>query len=135
MATIAKSAIESLMIDIGDVLLPASKEIVRTFAEWTAGLSKLAQEHPEITKAIVGTVGALAAFKVGFVGLKIGWNLVKLPFQSLKVAMDFLNLKMLAHGKRASMLSKVWKGLKSGVKGIGGAFKAVGKGLWGQRRI
>ena len=29
------------------------------------------------------------------------------------------------------MLSKVWRGLKSGLQGVGGAFKSVGKGIWG----
>ena len=36
--TLLGSATEGLMIDIGDVLLPMSKEIVRTITAWTSGL-------------------------------------------------------------------------------------------------
>lgn len=139
--TAAGSAVEGFMIIVGDVLLPTVKELVSTFTGWMKSLAELAKAHPEITKYIVGTVGALAALKVGFVGVKIGWNLLKLPFQTGRVALDLLNIKLLSNadavteaGKRAGLLSKVWGGLKSGAKGVGkgiwNAFKFVGKGAF-----
>ena len=129
--TLAGSAISDVMIEIGNALLPIATDIVSAFTSVTAGIGKFMQESPEITKWVVRSVAAFAAWKVGFVGLKIGWNLLKLPFQSARVAIDFLNLKLVAQGKQAGMLSKVWRGLKSGLQGVGGAFKAVGKGIWG----
>lgn len=97
--TIAGSAIESLMIDIGNVLLPAVKGAVTAFSNWTAGLSGLAQAYPRVTKAIVGGIAAISAYKVGVTGLKIAWNITKLPFQHARVAMDWLNAKMVMNGK------------------------------------
>ncbi|MBQ6972729.1 MAG: phage tail tape measure protein, partial [Synergistaceae bacterium] len=129
--TLAGSAISDVMIEIGNVLLPYATDIVKGLTAITGGITSLMREFPGLTKVVVGGLGAFAAWKVGFVGLKIGWNLLKLPFQSARVAIDFLNLKLVAQGKQAGMLSKVWRGLKSGLQGVGGAFKAVGKGFWG----
>ena len=97
--TVAGSAVESLMIDIGSVLLPVSKEMVKTFSNWTAGLSGLAQKYPAVTKAIVGGIAAISAYKVGVTGLKIAWNISKLPFQHARVALDWLNAKMVLNGE------------------------------------
>ena len=129
--TLAGSAISDVMIEIGNVLLPYATDIVKGLTAITGGITSLMREFPGLTKVVVGGLGAFAAWKVGFVGLKIGWNLLKLPFQSARVAIDFLNLKLVAQGKQAGMLSKVWRGLKSGLQGVGGAFKSVGKGIWG----
>lgn len=92
------SATESLMIDIGNVLLPTVQAAVDVFTGWTAGLSALAQEYPTVTKCIVGFVAGVAALKVGITGLKIAWNLTKLPFQTARVAFDWLNAKLIANG-------------------------------------
>ena len=115
---IMKSAMQDFMIETGNVLLPYATDIVKGFTAITGAVTSLMREFPGLTKVIVGGLGAFAALKVGFVGLKIGWNLLKLPFQSARVAIDFLNLKLVAQGKQAGMLSKVWRGLKSGMKGI-----------------
>ena len=134
--TIAGSAVSDLMITIGDVLLPTVKEAVIVFTNFTAGLSKFAQANPGLTKAIVGSVGALAAMKVGLVGAKVGWNLLKLPFQTARVGLDLLNVRMLTNakavteaGKRTGLLSKAWKGIQSSAKGIGNAFKTLASGI------
>ncbi|MBR2209026.1 MAG: phage tail tape measure protein [Synergistaceae bacterium] len=132
----ASSAFEGLMLTIGDVLLPTVTKAVTAFKDFTSWIGKLAHENPAWTEAIVGTVGALAAFKVGLVGLKIGWNLIKLPFQSLKVAFDLLHVKALLGaqglteaGKKAGLFSRAAKGLSNGAKGIGKALMSMGKGI------
>ncbi|MBQ6773808.1 MAG: phage tail tape measure protein [Synergistaceae bacterium] len=104
------SATESLMIDIGNVLLPTVQSAVDQFANWTAGLSALAQEYPIVTKVLVGGVAAISGYKVAVTGLKIAWNLTKLPFQHVRVALDWLNAKMLMSGH-----SSIWAAAKTKV--------------------
>ena len=113
---LAKSAISDLMITIGDVLLPTVEKVVKTFAEWTASLGKLASDYPNVTKAIVGTIGAIAALSVGLTTLKLVWLGIKLPFLIGKVAKETAEVS-----EKAGLLTKVWGKLSSGVKGIGNA--------------
>ncbi|MBQ6973140.1 MAG: phage tail tape measure protein, partial [Synergistaceae bacterium] len=127
---IAKSAISDVMIEIGNAVLPIVTAVVSGFATITVSFAEF-MKGSDITKWVVRIAGGLAALKVGVVAVKYAWLMLKLPFLSMKVAMDFLNLKLVAQGKQAGMLSKVWRGLKSGLQGVGGAFKAVGKGIWG----
>lgn len=134
---IMKSAMQDFMIETGNILLPYATDIVKGFTAITGGVTNLMREFPGLTKVIVTGLGAFAALKVGTVGLKIGWNLLKLPFQGTKVMLDLLNLKLLSNAdtvaetaKKTGLLSKVWGGLKSGAKATGGAVKTVGKGVW-----
>ena len=132
----ASSAVSDLMLTIGDVLLPTVTSIVTAFRDFTAWIGELAHENPAWTQAIVGTVGALAALKVGIVGIKIGWNLLKMPFQMAKVGFDILHVKALLGakdlaetGKKAGLFSRAARGISNGAKGIGKAFMWVGKGI------
>lgn len=93
------SATESLMIDMGNVLLPAFTSGVETLAKFAGGLSKLSQRFPVMTKVLVGGVAALAAYKVAFTAGSIAWTAAKLPFQHLRVAIDAVNAKMVLNGQ------------------------------------
>ena len=134
--TKAGSAMSDLMITVGDVLLPSVTSLVDSFTKLTSWIGKLAHENPAWTKAIVGTVGAFAALKVAMFGVKIGWNLMRLPFDMAKVAMDTFHVKSLVaakdvaeNTKKAGLFSRVGKGISNGFKGIGKAFSALGKGV------
>lgn len=72
-----KSAMESVSIDAGNVLLPTFAGIVEQVAGMAGGLSALAQAHPVLTKAIVGTAAVTALLKVGLWGLGYAWTFVK----------------------------------------------------------
>ncbi|MBQ7594157.1 MAG: phage tail tape measure protein [Synergistaceae bacterium] len=125
---LAKSAISDLMITIGNVLLPSVEEIVKTFAEWTASLGKLANEHPEATKLIIGTVSAIAALNVGITALKYAWLGIKLPFQSVRVAMDLANAKLIILGQTSILTAAKTKILSAAQKSWQLVMKA-GRGL------
>ena len=136
--TLAGSAIEAFKIRVGNAILPIVTEIVRAFTSVTSSITEFIDNNWDISKWVIRAVAGFAALKVGLVGVKIGWNLLKLPFQGGKVMLDLLNLKLLENGdkvkeaaKKTGLLSKVWGGLKFGAKGIGNAFKFVGKGIWG----
>lgn len=105
-----KSAISDVMITVGDVLLPSVTKVVTAIGEWTANLGKLASEHPEATKLIVGTVAAISALNVGIIALKYAWLGIKLPFQTVKVAFDLARTKMLLMGKTSLWAAaKAWQ--------------------------
>ena len=107
---LAKSAISDLMITIGNVLLPSVEGIVKSFAEWTASLGKLASEHPEATKWIIGLVSAIASLNVGITAMKYAWLAVTYPFKSARVAVDWLRAKMLLMGE-----TSIWSAAKTKV--------------------
>lgn len=135
--TQAGSAVSDLMITIGYVLLPSVTDIVKSFKEWTSWLGKLAHENPEWTKSIVGTVGVLAALKVGLTATKIGWNLLTLPFHTAKVAFDTLNVKILGNAKnmaeaskKTGLFSRAFQGLSKGLSSIGKGIGSFFKNMW-----
>lgn len=135
--TQAGSAVSDLMITIGYVLLPTVTDIVKSFKEWTSWIGKLAHENPAWTKAIIGTVGALAALKVGMTATKIGWNLLTLPYHTAKVAFDTLNVKTLENAKnmaeaskKTGLFSRAFQGLSKGLSSIGKGIGSFFKNMW-----
>ena len=133
--TIAGSAIEGLMIEIGNVIAPYAKIVVYGFTRVVSGITKFLKEHP-IAKSIIGWVAGLSALSVGITALKYSWLAIKLPFQSMRVALDLVNAKTLENagalaeaGKKAGLFSKLSGKISSGAKGIGNLFKAIGSGI------
>ena len=145
------SAISDIMISAGEVLLPATKELLETFKKFAEGLGKWMKENPEWTKWIIGTVAGLASLNVGITALKYAWLGIKMPFQMARVAMDWVNVRMLTAGKTSiwaaaktkilTVATKAWnivmkagRGLldvgKLVLYGAKSALVAVAKGTW-----
>lgn len=59
-----RRSVESLAIGLGTVLLPPITTVVEMSVTLLRPVIKLAEEYPEVTTAVFGVVGALAAFKV-----------------------------------------------------------------------
>lgn len=86
-----KNGLTELGIAIGSILLPAANsflssgiKIANTLADWSA-------RYPVLTKAVIGTVASLLAFRVGMFGVLIAANRGKAAWLSLKGAV--LSLK------------------------------------------
>lgn len=128
------SATESLMIDVGNVLLPTFTNGVETLAKFAGGLSELAQRFPVVTKVIVGSVAALAAYKVAFTAGSIAWTAAKLPFQHLRVAIDSVRAKMLLSGH-----TSIWAAAKTKLlalaQGVWNKAMSLGRGLLNVGRL
>ena len=128
------SATESLMIDMGNVLLPAFTSGVETLAKFAGGLSELAQRFPVVTKVIVGSVAALAAYKVAFTAGSIAWTAAKLPFQHLRVAIDSVRANMLLSGH-----TSIWAAAKTKLlalaQGVWNKAMSLGRGLLNVGRL
>ena len=125
---LAKSAISDLLITIGDVLLPVTKESVTAFTNITASIGKFAHENPRVTKTVVGAFAAIASYKVGVTALGIAWNLAKLPFLHARVALDWLNAKLLMSGHTSLWAAAKTKILTVAQKAWGAVMK-IGRGL------
>ena len=119
------SASESLMIDIGNVMIPAFTLAVETTAKFTGGLSQLAQEFPRVTNAIVGIVAGFAAYKVGASAFRIATALMKLPLQHISLLLAKLNAAAVLAG-HASVAAAVKARLHAAAEWTrGAALKAV----------
>ena len=128
------SATQNLIIDIGNVLLPTFTGGVETLAKFAGGLSELAQRFPVVTKVIVGSVAALAAYKVAFTAGSIAWTAAKLPFQHLRVAIDSVRAKMLLSGH-----TSIWAAAKTKLlalaQGVWNKAMSLGRGLLNVGRL
>ncbi len=122
------SAVESLAIDVGDALLPAFTAGVERLASWTGALSKFAQAHPAVTKALVMGTSALAAYKIGVTAGRYAWLAAKLPFLHARVLIDKIRAATALSGRVS-----LWAALKT--KALAAAQKAynvvmrIGRGL------
>jgi hypothetical protein len=112
------SATESLMIDIGNVLLPVFKWGTDALASFISGVSALANRFPRVTKAVVGVVAGFGALKVATTGLKLAYIAARLPSQLLELAMAKQNAALLLNGQ-----TSMWAAAKT--KAL-----AVAQGAW-----
>jgi len=145
-----KSAMESVSIDAGNVLLPTFAGVIEKVAGMAGGLSALAQAHPVLTKAIVGTVAVTALLNVGFWGLGYTWTFVKGGFvhavdifHNLRAALFLARngtkaltaaqVEGTAVGKAAIVVQKAWKAALSTnpiFLAIAGITALVAVGVW-----
>lgn len=116
------SATESVMIDMGNVLIPTVTEGVDALAGFAASISDLAQRFPAVTKVVVGSVAALAGYKIAVTVGGIAWTAAKLPFQHAAVLLDTIRARALLSGKASlfmaaktkivSAATKIWTGIQ-----------------------
>lgn len=65
-----KNGIAELGITVGSVVLPALNQLLQTTLPYVGMVVDLAKEHPQLTQAVIGTVGAVLALKVAFFGAR-----------------------------------------------------------------
>lgn len=91
-----KNGIMELGITVGSVVLPALNQLIQTTLPYVGMVVDLAKAHPELTKAVVGTVAAALALKVAYYGLR---------FASLGVIGAQLNLSAALARMRVGFVS------------------------------
>lgn len=114
---ILKNRMADVADNIGTVLLPSVNDAASTIGRFTTVVANFAQEHPGLTKAVVGTAVALTSLKVAT--LASGYAFTFLKGGALMVA------KGLA-GARAEMALTA-----TGARLMGGAAAASSGGLLG----
>jgi len=98
------TSMNSLMLDIGNVMLPSFITAADALGRFTSGASEFAQRFPAVTNALVLGVSALGVYKVAVTVTSIAWTAAKLPFQHAALVLAKLNARMVLNG-HASMFA------------------------------
>lgn len=146
------NTLTAMKIAIGNALIPALNDLMATIAPVIDAVTKLATEHPELTRAILATASALVAFRIAtaalsFVGLMgkggalamlaVGFRAVARYGTAAKSAIAMQTSLSALSGANYSGFSKLVDGVKAmalaapGMSGIGGALTAVGAAVAG----
>ena len=111
----AKTAVSNLGLVLGNTFLP----YVATAADKLAGVvqkvAEFAQANPQLVQTAMKVVGALAALKLGGLGLKLGFQELKLGVVNVQYVLELLKSKFLI--------------AQAGSIGLAGRLKLAGKGV------
>ncbi|MFL0805511.1 MAG: phage tail tape measure protein [Agarilytica sp.] len=80
------SALESVAISVGSLLLPVIASGAEMFASFASGISTLAQEFPLLTQVIVGATVGLIALRIITIGTTFAYTFMKGAVLSLRTA-------------------------------------------------
>lgn len=134
------SALESVGIDLGNVLLPPLAETAKGLASIVGSVSGLLQKYPGLTKWIVGIGAGLVGLKTATLATRIGWSHIRDGgsiaidiFQRLRPSVIANSLAMVRMRGEGSALNGMFLGLRGGVgsflSGLGADFKAFQTGI------
>ena len=111
----AKNSINNLQIVLGQNLLPIVGNVADKVAGVVTKVSEFAQANPQLVQTVLKVVGALAALKLGGLGLKLGFQEMSLGVNTAKIVLETLRSKFLI--------------LQAGSIGLIGRLKNLGKSL------
>ena len=134
------SALESVGIDLGNVLLPPLAETAKGLASIVGSVSGLLQKYPGLTKWIVGIGAGFVGLKAATLATRIGWSHIRDGgsiaidiFQRLRPSVIANSLAMARMRGEGSALNGMFSGLRGGVgsflSGLGADFKAFQIGM------
>ena len=134
------SALESVGIDLGNVLLPPLAETAKGLASIVGSVSGLLQKYPGLTKWIVGIGAGFVGLKAATLATRIGWSHIRDGgsialdiFQRLRPSVIANSLAMAKMRGEGSTLNGMFSGLRGGVgnflSGFGADFKAFQTGM------
>ena len=116
------SALESVGIDLGNVLLPPLAETAKGLASIVGSVSGLLQKYPGLTKWIVGIGAGFVGLKAATLATRIGWSHLRDGgsiaidiFQRLRPSVISNTLEMARMRKTGSTLKGMFSALKGGV--------------------
>ncbi len=112
-----KSAIESVSISFGSVLLPTLANGMRTFAGWANALSKWVEKHPNLSKAIGFTVIGLIGLKISAIAVGYAFTFMASPILSV--------LGFIANFRAARAIASI-NAYKNSILAVGTGFKYMG---------
>ena len=139
------SALESVGIDLGNVLLPPLAETAKGLASIVGSVSQFMQKCPVLTKWVVGLGAGFVGLKAATLATRIGWSHIRDGgsividiFQRLRPSVIANSLAMARMRGEGSALKGMFTVLKGGigsfVSGASADLKALGgavKWLWG----
>lgn len=115
--------LSELGIALGDGLLPAVNDVLKTVIPVVQQFAVWAGENPVLVKSVIGLVGGLLAGKLAFIGLAYGANLVMSPFVALTTTVTGMSAKW-------TVLRAMWQAgkfapLVTGLTRVGGGLCTV----------
>lgn len=127
----AKTAVSNLGLVLGNTFLP----YVETAADKLAGVvqkvADFAQENPQLVQTVLKVVGALAALKLGGLGLKLGFEEIGLGVNGVQTVLEKLSGKFLTtQAGSIGLVGKIKNLAKSftslgGIKNLLGSFGGI----------
>lgn len=115
----AKNSINNLQTVLGQNLLPIVGNVADKVAGLVTKVSEFAQANPQLVQTVMKVVGALAALKLGGLGLKLGFQEMSLGVNTAKILLETLKSKFLiAQAGSIGLLGKI--------KNLGKSFGTLG---------
>lgn len=131
-----KNRVTDLSISIGNALLPALNSLLGAAGPVISSISQLAQEFPNVTRALVGVTAAVTAFGIVSTAAQYGGLFLKGAF--LDAAAGALTLTQRLGGLAIRPVTAAFRGLRAAIVGYtaaasiaghGGALAAVGSSM------
>jgi len=121
---ILNSAFREIGITVGSVALPVIKDMVHETLPYVHLVADMAREHPQATKAIIGTVGAVMGLTVAFYAARIAVIAVKGQYLGLASVLAKVRVGFVRATIGARMLS-----LTMSLNPIGALVTAIAVGV------
>ena len=112
------SAVESLSITLGSVLLPVVADVAEGLSHVATSVAGFADAHPVLTRAVLGTVVALA-------GLRIGLWVGSLTANSFRLAVSALTLAHARFRAQQALLPLYLQRSRKAVTALSAAYTAL----------
>lgn len=122
--TLAQSALDGLMVALGEALLPALTSGIESFTEIISRVAEFAEQNPELVKTI-------AKVTAGLFALKAGGLVAKLGFQEIKGGVLTVNKIFEIFKGRALSAQVQSAGLGARLMGMGGSMRGYFSSLGG----
>lgn len=127
----AKNSINNLQIVLGQNLLPIVGNVADKVAGVVTKVSEFAQANPQLVQTVLKVVGALAALKLGGLGLKLGFEEIGLGVNGVQTVLEKLSGKFLTtQAGSIGLVGKIKNLAKSftslgGIKNLLGSFGGI----------
>ena len=129
----ARTSIKNLMTVVGQELLPLIGNIAGKITPVIVKISEFVQENPKLVQTVMKVVAALAAARVGFLGLKLAGLTGESGIISIIQKLVGLRARMIENAATsvsfATKLSGAGKGLLSYFGNVGSALGGVGTAI------
>jgi hypothetical protein len=120
-----KIGVTELALSVGDALLPAVNDLLKSVIPVVQRFSTWAGENPGLVKGVVTLVAGLFATKLAFIGVAYGANLILSPFVSIYTTVKKLSAKWTL--LRAAWQMGKFAPLIGGLRKVGGGMLTVAR--------
>ncbi|MFW5988619.1 MAG: phage tail tape measure protein, partial [Desulfosudaceae bacterium] len=125
-----KNQTTALGVTLGSVLLPPLRTVMGVIGKGAGTLADFADEHPLLTKVVIGSAAALVGFKIASLAGRYGMTLLSDAVQFGKGVFDFFRPSVLATNAAMARQKAAAVGLAAKQWIVVGAIKAATAAQW-----